>query len=442
MENVALTLLKLLNDNGYEAYVVGGAVRNRLLYLPIFDYDVATDATPEEIEKVFSAYRIVRTGEKHGTVGVVVDKQTYEITTFRTDGEYSDHRKPDSVTFVSSLKEDLLRRDFTVNAMAYAADEKIIDYFGGKEDLRNRIIRAVGDPYKRFSEDALRILRAVRFCAQYGFKIEDDTFKAMLERKHLLKNVSAERIYSELNKAVTGKYVSEAFYQSKEILFEIIPELRQTDGFNQHSLSHDHDVFNHTLIALKACKKRTPAVMWALLLHDIGKPECFYFGDDGYGHTTGHMEKSQEIAKPILDRLKFPSKLKNEVLTLILNHDREISQSEYDVIKYVRENGLNATIDLYYLKEADNFAHSSYGLKRFVASIKRLKYYLDDIVDNRKPIYLSDLNINGDDLISMNVSGKHVGVILENLLDEVTSGKLENERSVLLKRAEYLRKNL
>ena len=191
MENVALTLLKLLNDNGYEAYVVGGAVRNRLLYLPIFDYDVATDATPEEIEKVFSAYRIVRTGEKHGTVGVVVDKQTYEITTFRTDGEYSDHRKPDSVTFVSSLTEDLMRRDFTVNAMAYAADEKIIDYFGGKEDLRNRIIRAVGDPYKRFSEDALRILRAVRFCAQYGFKIEDEYLLLSCEWLDKLRNVNS-----------------------------------------------------------------------------------------------------------------------------------------------------------------------------------------------------------------------------------------------------------
>lgn len=442
MEKVALILLKRLNDNGYEAYVVGGAVRNELLNLPVYDYDITTNATPDEIEKVFFDYPVLKIGEKHGTVGVLVDKKVYEVTTFRSDGAYSDHRKPDSVTFVSTLKDDLTRRDFTVNAMAYAVDGKIIDYFGGKTDLNNRIIRAVGDPDKRFSEDALRILRAVRFCAQYGFKIEDETFKAMLKNKSLLKNVSAERIYSELNKAVVGKYVSEAFYQSKEILFEIIPELRKTDGFNQYSLSHDHDVFNHTLIALKVCKRRTPQIMWALLLHDIGKPDCFYFGADGYGHTTGHMERSGEIAEPILTRLKFPSKLKKEVLTLIVNHDREISDSEYDVVKYVRQNGLEATIDLYYLKEADNFAHSSYGIRRFVSGVKQLKYYLDDIVDRRLPIYLSDLKINGDDLIAMNVCGKDIGYILENLLDEVVLGKLENEREALLKRADILYKNL
>lgn len=442
MENVALNLIKKLNDAGFEAYVVGGAVRNKLLYMPIFDYDITTSAKPDETEKVFSDFQTIKTGVKHGTVGVVVDKEVYEITTFRTDGSYSDHRKPDSVTFVSSLKEDLMRRDFTVNAMAYGEDERIIDYFGGKEDVKNRIIRAVGEPEVRFEEDALRILRAVRFCAQYGFKIEEKTYSAMLARKGLLKNVSAERVYTELTKTIVGKYAPDALYRYKEFLFEVIPELRKTDGFNQHSLSHDHDVFNHTLIALKACKKRTSVVMWALLLHDIGKPDCFYYGADGYGHTTGHMEKSKEISEGILNRLKFPSKLKNDVLTLILNHDREISKSEYDVKKYVNKYGLEATVNLYYLKEADNFAHSSYGLKRFVSGVKQLKYYLDDIIANNKPIFVSDLDIDGNDLQKLNVTGKDIGALLDELLDFVLQEKVVNEKSVLISKAKEIRNSL
>lgn len=432
MELIALELLEKLNNAGFEAYVVGGAVRNKLLGIPIIDYDITTNATPSDIKKVFEGFRFVDSGIKHGTVGVIVEDEVYEITTYRIDGNYEDHRKPENVEFTSSLKEDLKRRDFTINALAFGRDFKIIDYFGGIEDLKKGIIRAVGEPLRRFTEDALRILRAVRFSAVYGFEIEDNTLKAMVECKSYLQDISKERIFSELQQIVCGKNAAKAIYDCREIIFEIIPELRKTEEFNQFSLSHDYDVFNHTLVAMKLSKRRTPTVMWALLFHDIGKPYCLTFDENGFGHTGGHMERSVEITAPILERLKFPTKLKKEVLQLIGDHDKHVGYTKYNVKKYISTYGKEATYNLYYHKVADNLAHSTFGIKRFVKQIKKFKDYLCEIEAGNEVCDIKDLAVTGDDLKNLNLSGVKIGEVKEKLFDEVLKGNVENTKEKLI----------
>lgn len=431
MEKTALYLLDRLNAAGYEAYIVGGAPRNKTLGIPVQDYDIATNAKPDEIKEVFNGYGFVESGIKHGTVGVIADKVVYEITTYRIDGEYTAHRRPKSVDFVSSLKEDLSRRDFTINALAYGKDLKIIDYFGGLNDLKEGIIKAVGNPEKRFTEDALRILRALRFSAVYGFDIEKNTYLGMVKCKEYLQDVSKERIFTELNSALCGKYAARALYNCKEILFEVIPELQKTDGFLQYSLSHDYDVFNHTLRVLSSLRVRTPSVCWAALLHDIGKPDCLVFDADGAGHTPGHMQRSKEISEPILERLKFPKKLKERVLTLVADHDKSVSGTKYDLKKYISVHGKELTYDLYNLKVADNLAHSTYGTKRFAKRVKRFKDYLDEIKLNNEVTDFNDLAISGEDLKPLAIEGKAVGILKEKLFDMVLKGKLSNEKTVL-----------
>lgn len=441
MELVALELLEKLNNAGFEAFIVGGAVRNKLLSLPVNDYDITTNATPDEIQKVFASHDFVESGVKHGTVGVIVNGKVYEITTYRVDGDYLSHRRPASVKFSTSLREDLERRDFTVNALAYGSDLQIIDYFGGEKDIKDGILKAVGDPKIRFEEDALRILRAVRFASVYGFEIEENTLSAMIECKSYLQDVSVERIFQELNEAVCGEYFPETLYKCKEVIFEIIPELRKTDGFDQYSYSHDYDVFNHTIAALKICKSRKNNVHWALLFHDIGKPDRLIFDDNGIGHTPGHMERSYEITKPILERLKFPNKLKEEVLTLVLDHDRGISDTKYSVKKYVAKNGVKLTYDLYAMKVSDNAAHSSYGIKRYAARVKQLKYYLDEIVRNNEVVDISDLAIDGNDLLALGITGKDVGKVKNELFDLVLSDSVENKKGELISSAKSIIKN-
>lgn len=442
MIKTALNLLKKLNNGGFEAFIVGGAVRNKLLNLQVKDYDITTNATPQQIKQVFDGYDFVEAGIKHGTVGVIVDKNVYEITTYRVDGDYFDHRRPKNITFSTSLKEDLTRRDFTINALAYDKDFNIIDYFDGVTDLKNGIIRAVGDPKKRFTEDALRILRAVRFSAEYGFTIEKNTLDAMIECKSYLKDISSERIFIELNKTLCGKYCAEALYTCKQILFEVIPELEITDGFLQFSLAHDYDVFNHTLVAIRSSKSNKPAVMWSLLFHDIGKPYCLTFGEDGYGHTRGHMQISHEKIKPILERLKFPTKLKEEVLQIVLDHDTTISKSKYEVKKYLSRHGLELTQDLFYVKLADNTAHSTIGIIRYAKSVKQLKYYLDEIIENNELYDINKLAISGDDIMSLGVYGKDVGFVKNELFDKVLQGEVENDKTKLIKLAISICKNL
>ncbi len=439
-ELLAEKVLLKLNENGFKAYFVGGCVRDKLLLRHINDWDITTNALPNQIKDVFTGFEIIEAGIKHGTVGVVIEGIVFEITTFRADGEYKDCRHPKNVDFVNDIYEDLSRRDFTMNAIAYNKIDGFIDYYGGKEDITNRLIRAVGDAEKRFNEDALRILRAVRFAATLGFEVEKNTYKAMLVCKRNLKFIAKERLYEEMNKALLGDYAHIAFRKYKEIIFEIIPELIPCDGFDQKSLSHAFDVYEHTLVAMSLAKVRTPTIMWAVLLHDIAKPQCFTIDKKGYGHTNGHMEKSAEISKTILTRLKAPKKLVHDVYILVYNHDREIGDNKYSLKCFLHSFGLSLAKDLLTVKKADMYAHSQHGIDKYNKFVILYENFLNEIITKSECYSFDSLNIDGNDLLSLGFVGERVGEVKENLLHAVMSDKVKNERNLLIDFAKNLKK--
>ncbi len=424
-------VLDKLNQKGFEAYAVGGCVRDSILGLPLFDFDITTSAKVDEIKEVFADFKTIDTGIKHGTVTLILDGITYEITTFRSDGEYLDNRRPESVTFVASLKEDLKRRDFTINALAYSKSTGIIDLFGGLEDLKNGIIRAVGEPTKRFDEDALRILRAIRFSAKLGFEIEENTKNAMILRKKNLKNISFERIFAELTKTLTEKNSHNALYHYFEVISTVLPELTVCYGFDQKSLSHDYDVYLHTLKSLEILEKRTPILVWAVLLHDIGKPCTCVFGTDGYNHFPKHMFLSVEIAEKILTRLKAGNDFKRRVLALIRCHD-DYFNDKYSVKKFLNEYDEELFEDLIALKKADLYAHSQHGISKYESFYFKTISNFNKIRKNGECYRLEDLKISGNDLIDLGFEDIKIGEVKNKLLDMVMRGEIANEYSQLV----------
>lgn len=326
--------LKLLKKSGFEAYLVGGCVRDSILDIVQKDFDITTDAEPNQILKVFQEYRVIETGLKHGTVTVLLYSVPLEITTYREDGNYSDNRRPDQVNFIKSLKEDLARRDFTMNAIAYNPETGLADYFGGVEDIQRRVIRAVGEPDKRFREDSLRILRGLRFASVYGFKIEPETAQAMLDLKGLLKNISAERIAVELLKTLSGINMKAVMNEFHEVYGVIIPELLSMVGFEQQSKYHIYDVYLHSIMVTQSIVNK-PYFKLAALLHDIGKTIAFSTDAEGTGHFYGHAEESVRIADSILTRLKFDNFTKERVLALIQYHDTQIQTNDKSVKRWL-----------------------------------------------------------------------------------------------------------
>ena len=429
--------LAVISDGGFEAYVVGGAVRDSLLNEKCFDYDVTTNARPEQIKEIFQNYKTIDTGIKHGTVTVLYKGRAFETTTFRLDGDYNDNRHPEKVTFTEDIVSDLSRRDFTVNAMAFSPEKGLIDPFGGQEDLKNGVIRTVGEPEKRFKEDALRILRAVRFAAKTGFTIEDNTFSAMITNRSLLKSVSVERIFDELSKTLAGKHVFSALEKCKDILFEIVPELKATDGFDQLNPAHLYDVFIHTLHALEYIERKSPATCWAALLHDVGKPLTLVIDKNGLGHFPGHMERSAEISRAILKRFKAPNHLIDRVATIVSVHDK-VFDTEYEVKKFINRYGFDAFDDFLTLTFADIYAHSDLAIKKHLPEREKIKKYFKKIIDGGECCTLSQLAINGDDLIKTGYRGSVIGDILNELLDKVMSGQIENDKEKLVC---YLKEN-
>lgn len=426
----AKIIINELKSHGYKAYAVGGFVRNFLLNIPVLDVDVTTSATPEQIIEVFKDYKVYLTGIKHGTVTVNAGGENIEVTTFRVDGEYSDSRHPDSVEFVTDIKGDLLRRDFTVNAMAYDG-ETLIDLYGGRKDLENKIIRAVGDPTKRFQEDALRILRALRFSSVLDFEIEKDTAKAMLENKHLLKSVSIERVFSELNKILLGRGVERVLTLYKEIIFEVIPELTPCDGFNQNSKFHAYDVYIHTVksVAL-SCVDRT--VRWALLLHDIEKPSCYSEDKNGVGHFYGHQKKSADRAVKVLKRLKADNELISDCYHLICLHDCKTEISRGEIKKLLNLYGVKIIKKLVDVKVGDALSHASpYAeiRKEFVIAFSTV---VDDILKNEECFTLKRLKIDGNDVKERGFKGAEIKRVLQDILNDVIFDRIENQREALL----------
>lgn len=427
--------INLLQSAGFEAYAVGGCVRDSLLGKTPNDWDITTSAKPEDMKSVFADFHCIDTGIKHGTVTVVIDGEPLEITTFRLDGEYEDNRHPKSVTFTSNLGADLGRRDFTVNAMAYSKMTETVDLFGGQNDLKNKIIRCVGDPDRRFNEDALRILRALRFASALDFEIEEKTAQSLLKNCALLGNISEERIAKELLKLVCGKGAKRILTDFAPVLFEILPELQPMYKNSHDNPHHCYDICEHTLIAVESIDPE-PTLRFAMLLHDCGKPAVKKFDENGVAHFYGHQRISAEISAQILARLKVSNKFRDEILFLVSNHDRwELYENTEKMPRYLSKFGLDGVLKLLKVMRADVLAQSP-----------EYRYRLDQIADAeevaknlaaQKPcLSLRELQINGRTLMDIGIpQGRKLGAVLAQLLDEVIDGVTKNTQEALTTRA-------
>lgn len=427
--------INLLQSAGFEAYAVGGCVRDSLLGKTPNDWDITTSAKPEDMKSVFADFHCIDTGIKHGTVTVVIDGEPLEITTFRLDGEYEDNRHPKSVTFTSDLGADLGRRDFTVNAMAYSKMTGTVDLFGGQNDLKNGIIRCVGNPDRRFNEDALRILRALRFASALDFEIEEKTAQSLLKNRALLGNISEERIAKELLKLVCGKGAKRILTDFAPVLFEILPELQPMYKNSHDNPHHCYDIYEHTLIAVESIDPE-PTLRFAMLLHDCGKPAVKKFDENGVAHFYGHQRISAEISAQILARLKVSNKFRDEILFLVSNHDRwELYENTEKMPRYLSKFGLDGVLNLLKVMRADVLAQSP-----------EYRYRLDQIADAeetaknlaaQKPcLSLSELQINGRTLMDIGIpQGRKLGAVLAQLLDEVIDGVTKNTQEALTTRA-------
>lgn len=441
----ALTLIELIENAGFEAFAVGGCVRDLLMNRECHDIDITTSATPIEVENILSKNKIkfIETGLKHGTITAMLNREPYEITTYRTDGEYKDNRHPKKVIFVSDIRDDLSRRDFTINAMAYSPEKGIVDLFSGQEDINNKIIRAVGDSDKRFNEDALRIMRALRFASVLGFELEESTKKAVFNNKELLKKVSVERLFTELSKLLLGDNAFQVLLEYKEVLAVIIPELTPMFDCKQNNPWHLYDVYTHTCKSVVSCPKDLKLRL-TMLLHDIGKPAVKTTDENGIDHFKTHQAESAKIASDILKRFKVSNDIYNYVMTLIPIHDIKFPPSRKNVKKWLFKLGYNGDLD-YYLKDllqvrlADRLAQNPDKTQAEIAEIGYINELIDSIIEENEAFRIRDLAVNGIELMDLGLSGKRIGEALSILLDKVIDEELENEKSILL---EYVKKNI
>ena len=418
-----------LTAAGFSAYAVGGCVRDSLLGKLPHDYDMCTSATPEQICQVFAHCQLVHNGEKHGTVGVVLDGQVYEITTFRTEGGYSDSRHPDWVDFVTDVKEDLARRDFTVNAMAYHPQEGYVDHWGGREDLQAGILRTVGDPNARFTEDPLRILRGVRFAVRYNLVPEKETETAMFDLAPLMDRLARERVFDELCKLLP-LVTARDLIRFAPILVQVIPELEPAVSFHQCNPNHRYDVYTHTAHVVATVSPALP-LRWAALLHDAAKPQCFLRDEQGVGHFPDHAPKSAEIAHAVLKRLKAPTALRQQVCFLVEAHMLELPADKKVLCRRVSKFGMEAIRNLLQLQRADQLGTGK--CKEADPRFGQVEQLLDEIEAENTCLQIKDLAIGGTELQAAGIApGPIMGKILEQLLEMVISEQIPNEPSALL----------
>lgn len=425
--------LWLLDKAGHEAYAVGGCVRDSLLHLTPHDWDICTAARPREIQKVFGTYPVIATGLRHGTVTVVLDGMPLEVTTYRVDGTYTDHRRPDEVRFVTNLIEDLSRRDFTVNAMAYRPDTGVVDPFHGREDLRSGLLRCVGEPEKRFQEDALRILRALRFASVYGLTIEPATSRALLRQRELLSRVAPERLQAELNRLLPGRGVGTILREYAAVLAVFLPEILPSLGFEQHSVYHHLSVWEHTALALESAASLLP-VRLALLFHDLAKPLCFTMDEQGHGHFYGHAGQGWPIAEQALNRLRYDRRTVERVTRLVKYHDTSIEPTEPSVRRWLNRMGEEDLRLLLEVKKGDALGHAPEVVPASLRSIAQVERRMEQVLEKRQCFSLKDLQVNGRDVLAAGIpAGPRVGEILDRLLRQVMDGELPNRREELLK---------
>ena len=423
------TCIDALERSGFAAYAVGGCVRDSLLGLVPQDYDLCTSALPEETEAVFSGYRLVLAGKKHGTVGIFTHGGVVEITTYRTEGDYRDNRHPEWVEFVTDIETDLARRDFTVNAMAWSPYRGFADPFGGQADLECGILRAVGDPETRFREDSLRILRGVRFAVKYGLTPEEATLDAMTALAPLMDNLARERVFDELCKLLL-LVTAEDLARFGPILAPVIPELQPMMGFQQHSPHHAYDVFTHTAHVVENAPPDL-ALRWAALLHDTGKISTFTRDETGRGHFYGHAQVSAEIADTVLRRLKAPTQLREDVVSLIGLHMTKIEPTKKAVRRQLSRLGDGQLQSLLTLQEADMGSKGT-GIPKELAQFSQLRSLIAEIQAENACLSLKDLAINGHDLMDLGITGRAIGETLNYLLDLVLEEQIENTKDALL----------
>lgn len=422
-----------MENAGYEAYYVGGCVRDSIMGRSMHDIDITTSARPEQTIAVFGEKNIIPTGLKHGTVTVWKE---YEVTTYRIDGDYSDSRRPDEVHFTGDINEDLARRDFTMNAIAMEVRGNMVDPFGGRDDISAGVIRCVGIPEKRFGEDALRILRAVRFASQLGFSIDPATSMAIHSMCGELKKISAERVREELDKLICGKGAVEVLLEYSDVILSVIPEFAPSIGFDQRSPYHKYTVWEHILRAMESAPAENMMLRRALFFHDIAKPACATFDETGRGHFKGHDSVGADMTKEIMKRLRYDSKSIDTTVKLIANHSAKL-RTKADVKRMMNSIGDELFFVLMEMKKCDNL-----GKNEFVAEenifFDELISIGHEIVDNDQCRTVSGLAVNGSDLITAGFRGCVIGEILDELLEKVITEELPNDRSALL---EYIRRN-
>lgn len=440
----ALKILDLLEAAGHEAYVVGGCVRDALLGRTPADWDITTSAKPEQVKAAAAEadLKTIDTGIAHGTVTVVIDHEPFEVTTYRADGVYSDGRHPDSIEFLDRIDGDLARRDFTINAMAYNPVRGLVDHFGGQADLQAGILRAVGDPRERFTEDALRIVRGLRFAAQLGFTIEPETSDAMHELRGLLDDIAVERIWIEFAGLLCGQYAVPVLREYHDIVFTIIPELAIEYEFDQHNPFHVYDVWEHTLHALEAAPPDMDAtVRLALLLHDIGKPHCLVIDEDGRGWAIGHDKEGEPIAREVCKHLKLSRADRETVTHLVANHMFSIPDTERAMRRFLVRHGAENAQNLFAIRRCDKvgLGHEQPPDNPMSVAFAKAEKLMDEQL-NAEPVFgVKDLAINGRDLIDVGVpQGPEISRVLDVLLEAVVDGDVPNEHGALVTRAQQL----
>ena len=424
-----LYCIETLEKAGYPAYAVGGCVRDACLGLTPHDYDLCTAAKPEQIKALFSQYDLILAGEKHGTVGVILPQEVVEITTFRTEGDYLDHRHPTSVCFIDDVAGDLARRDFTVNAMAYSPIRGFADPFGGRQDLKDGILRAVGDAPTRFREDALRILRGVRFAVRFALRPEEKTGEAMMELAPLMQDLARERVMDEMCKILP--LISAAQLQEfAPIITQVIPELAPAVGFDQRNHHHKYDLFTHVAHVVEGVPGEV-ALRWAALLHDVGKPDCFTIDEAGCGHFYGHATASAELADAIMARMKASTALREQVVTLVRLHMTDIPAEKKTVRRWLSRLGADMFHALMQLQEADMGSKGT-GLPAEESRFVIPRQLAQEIMEENACLHLKDLAVNGRDLLALGYVGPEIGRALQSLLDLVLEEQLPNEKRALL----------
>lgn len=432
-------LLHRLSAAGFAAYAVGGCVRDSLLGLQPQDWDICTSARPEQTAECFAAERTILTGAKYGTVTVLAANTPFEITTFRAESTYTDRRHPDAVSFLTELRGDLSRRDFTVNAMAAAADGAVIDLFGGQEDLQNRLIRCVGAPRERFSEDVLRILRGLRFASRLDFAVERETAAAIHECREMLSGAAPERLHKELSGLLCGRGVFRVLCEYPDVLCALIPELRRTVGFRQYHYNHAYDVYTHTA-AVTAAVEPEERLRLAALLHDIAKPNEFFFDKNLVGHFYGHAVAGAAEAERILRRLRYDGGTVSAVAALVRAHDLDLSaMTERQMRRLLAKHGEEQTRALLRLRRADRLGKGTEPPSAPEEEAVRAEALLSRLVEGQACVRLPQMAISGRDLLALGVpQGPRIGALLETILQAVLEEKLPNEREALVEYAQEL----